>query len=141
MVCTGQGLHVRRRHLVLMGSCLAPQQLKSAASGLGVLTTDGALASAIFPARWACIAPSFSFSSSSCGDVHQSGASTWSFSGTLLPMPSLTGSSLPSFFPAATPRSHTLQALPAAPETAPLLSGGGTGPCLSHPGDDLLGSA
>ena len=39
--------------------------------GLGWLTADGALVWAIFPARWACIAPSFSFSSTSCEDRHR----------------------------------------------------------------------
>lgn len=137
MACTDWGLHVRRGHLVLKG----PQQLKSSASGLGVLTIAGAFDSAIFPARWACIAPSFSFSISSCGDEHQSEASTWSFLVTPLTAlgPILGGpSSLPQ---ALLPLSHTLQVLPAAPGTVPLLSGGGTAPCPSHPGGDLLGSA
>lgn len=136
MACTGRGLHMRRGHLVLKG----PQQLRSSASGLGVLTIAGAFDSAIFPARWACIAPSFSFSSSSCGDVHQNEASTWSFLVTPLTAlgPTLGGPALPQ---ALLPLNHTLQALPAAPGTAPLPSGGGTAPCPSHPGGDLLGSA
>lgn len=139
MACTGWGLHVRRGHLVLKG----PHQLKSSAFGLGVLTIAGAFDSAIFPARWACIAPSFSFSSSSCGDVHQSEASTWSFLVTSLTAlgPTLGGPALPPSLKPSFPLSHTLQALPAAPGTAPLPSGGGTAPCPSHPGGDLLGSA
>lgn len=101
MACTGWGLHVRRGHLVFKG----PHQLKSSAFGLGVLTIAGAFDSAIFPARWACIAPSFSFSSSSCGDVHQSEASTWSFLVTSLTAtalgPTLGGPALPPSLPQA----------------------------------------
>lgn len=48
----------------------APQQSVQPV-GLGWLTVDGALVGAIFPARWACIAPSFSFSSTSCEDRHR----------------------------------------------------------------------
>ena len=46
-------------------------QLSAPPVGQGWLTADGALDGAIFPARWACIAPSFSFSSTSCEDRHR----------------------------------------------------------------------
>lgn len=116
---------------------------------------------AIFPARWACIAPSFSFSSTSCEDRHkvrpQPGLPTtssprlWSSLGVSFP--------LPSFMPAPIlgepgswhredvssahhPPHHTPRPTsPAAPETAPPPSGGDTALCPSHPGDGLPGSA
>lgn len=54
-----------------LGARISPLRPLPPPVGLGWLTVDGALVRAIFPARWACIAPSFSFSSTSCEDGHK----------------------------------------------------------------------
>lgn len=150
-----------------LGQGLSPSpfpQKSVLTSGLGWLTTDGTLVRAIFPARWACIAPSFSFSTTSCEDRHkvrsQLEVSVFSnhlfaqavvFPGSALSISFLHASPILSELgfryrvdisfahhpPTITPCSLS----PAAPETAPPLSGGDTVPSPSHPGDGLPGSA
>lgn len=159
----GLGARIGTLHPAGPLPCLPAQQL-CAVHGPWWLTVDGAVVRAIFPARWACIAPSFSFSSSSCECGHKVKLQPGLFSSQLCPAyglawDTLPPSFLPSFMPSPIlsetsswhrvdirfahqpPTTAHPTASPAALETALPPSGGDIALCPSHPADGPPGSA